>query len=228
MNRRFAAVAALIIVVALFAALLENYFKNPTVPTFASEYSKDIYLTFEDGPIYKVTPNIMDILKEEKIQATFFIVGSQAEKRRDIVKRIFDEGHSVGVHSYSHKYDEVYSSPEKLIEDLEKCNDVICRITGEYANIYRFPGGSFNVKKEFTDSVKKEGYKFVDWNASFRDCELKDATSENLYSAAVSTAADKSRIVMLAHDTSDKLTTVGALKKVIRYFKSRGYNFKKF
>lgn len=228
MNRRLPAIAAMAIVLALFFALVDNYFStSDAVPTFA-ETEKVIYLTFDDGPSDRVTPKILDVLKKEKVPATFFIVGAQAEKRKDILKRIFAEGHSIGVHSYSHKYEDIYSSADALLDDIEKCNEVICSVTGKFTNIYRFPGGSFNVAPEFVEAVKNKGYKCVDWNASFRDSELKDITAGKLYTAALNTISNPNRIVMLAHDTTDKTETVEALKEVIRHFKKKGYRFGKF
>lgn len=229
MNRKLPALAAIALVLVLLVAIVDNYFLQPNGDmAFAEEQRKEIYLTFDDGPSDKVTPKILDILKKEKTPATFFIVGSQAEKRKNILKRIADEGHAVGVHSYSHKYNEIYSSKEALLKDIERCNEVICRVTGNFTSLYRFPGGSFGVAPEFIEAVKSRGYKFVDWNASFRDSEIKDMTAGKLYSAAINTVSNPNRIVMLAHDTTDKTETAEALKEVIRHFKKKGYKFCKF
>lgn len=228
MNRLIPALAAMMLTFALFAALLGNFFGEPVTVTTFADTEKEIYLTFDDGPSDRVTPKILDVLKKEKVQATFFIVGSQAENRRDILKRIYNEGHTLGVHSYSHIYNEIYKSTEALLEDIEKCNDLICSVTGEYSSIYRFPGGSFSLAKETVEAVTAKGYKFVDWNASFCDSEIKDATAGKLYTAALSSVANPRKIVMLAHDATDKTETVKALKEVIRHFKKQNYKFKKF
>ena len=227
MNKHITALAAMMLTFALFAALLSNFYSSPQT-SFAEESQNVIYLTFDDGPCDKVTPKILDVLKKEKVPATFFIVGRQAERRKNILKRAHDEGHTLAVHSYSHDYKEIYSSSNALLEDIEKCNNVICSVTGEYSHIYRFPGGSFTVAPEKIKAVTANGYTFVDWNASFRDSELKDCTADKLYTAAISTVANPQKIVMLAHDTTDKTETVEALKDVIRHFKELGYKFKKF
>lgn len=227
MNRHIPAITAIMLTVALFVTLFGNFFGTPLL-TFAERDEKAIYLTFDDGPSDSVTPKILDILKNEKVPATFFIIGSQAKNRKDILKRAYSEGHALAVHSYSHKYKEIYSSAEALLEDIEKCNEIICDVTGSYSSIYRFPGGSFNVDSKLIEAVKAKGYKYVNWNASFCDCEMKEATAEDLYGAAVSTVSNPKKIVMLAHDASDKAQTVYALKKVIKYFKNQGYEFKKF
>lgn len=226
MNRHIPAIAAILFSVALIVTLFGNFFGSPLL-SFAEE-SKVIYLTFDDGPSDSVTPKILDVLKEEKTPATFFIVGAQAKNRKGILKRIIDEGHTLGVHSYSHKYGEIYKSESALLNDIERCNDVIRSVTGRYSSVYRFPGGSFNVDPKLIGAVKAKGYRYVNWNASFRDSELKNAAAEDLFDAAVTTVANPNHIVMLAHDASDKTQTVYALKKVIRYFKSKGYEFKKF
>lgn len=227
MNRKIPVLAAMALILALFVALVDNYFLNNDAVTTFADGQKIIYLTFDDGPSDRVTPKILDVLKKENVPATFFVVGVQAEKRRDVLKRIYDEGHSIGVHSYSHRYNEIYSSASVLLKDIEKCNEVICSVTGSFTDLYRFPGGSFSVAPELKEAVKSQGYRCVDWNASFRDSELRDMTAGKLYTAALNTVSNPDRIVMLAHDTTDKSATVEALKEVIRHFKKQGYKFGK-
>lgn len=227
MNRHIPALAAMMLTFALFAVLLNSFYLNPHT-SLAEETQKEIYLTFDDGPSDKVTPKILDVLKNENIHATFFIVGKHAETRKDILRRAHEEGHTLAVHSYSHDYKHIYKSVEALIEDIEKCNDMICSITGEYTYLYRFPGGSYNIAPEKIRAVKELGYECVDWNASFRDSEIQDPTAGKLYTAAISTVSNPDKIIMLAHDTTDKIETVWALKEVIRHFKKQGYKFKKF
>lgn len=227
MNRHVPPIAAMMLTFALFAALISNFYIKPSV-SLAEEVNKQIYLTFDDGPSDKVTPKILDVLKEENVPATFFIVGKHAETRKDILKRAHAEGHTLAVHSYSHNYKEIYKSAEALIEDIEKCNELICSIIGEYTYLYRFPGGSYNISADKIRAVKELGYECVDWNASFRDSEIPDPTAGKLYTAAISTVSNANKIIMLAHDTTDKIETVWALKEVIRHFKNQGYKFKKF
>lgn len=189
---------------------------------------KTVYLTFDDGPSDRVTPKILDILKEENVKATFFIVGSQAETRKYILKREAEEGHKIGVHSYSHRYKEIYSSCESLLADIDKCNEVIKSATGKYSDVYRFPGGSFKLSGKFISAVTERGLRYVDWNASTRDAEIPDAEPEQLLNAAIATASDADNVVLLAHDSTTKSATAEALKDVIRRFKSKGYEFRKF
>ncbi len=226
MNKRISALAAILLTVALFVTLFGNFFGEPLL-SFA-DGGKVIYLTFDDGPSDRVTPKILDVLKKEGVPATFFIVGAQAKNRKEVLKREHSEGHTLAVHSYSHKYSEIYSSPAALLKDIEKCNETICSVTGEFSHFYRFPGGSFTVSPQLLRAVAERGYISVDWNASFRDSEIKNASAEDLYCAAVATVANPKKIVMLAHDSTDKSETAAALEKVIKHFKSLGYEFKKF
>lgn len=187
-----------------------------------------IYLTFDDGPSDRVTPLILDVLKQENVKATFFIVGKQAARRKYLIEREFNEGHTVAVHSYSHVYKDIYASEDSLIADIDRCNKLIKEVTGEFTNVYRFPGGSFGLDKKFIDAVTKHGMRYVDWNASTCDAELISPTPEDLFKAAIDTPANRDHIVMLSHDTTDKVVTAQALKSIIKYYRDRGYIFEKF
>lgn len=224
MNRNFPAFCAAMLAFALFIVAFGGlWMKNPTA--FA-ETEKVVYLTFDDGPSDRVTPKILDILAEENIKATFFIIGKQAVTRQNIVKRAHDEGHTIAIHSYTHDYGEIYASPENLIKDIDLCNEVIRMITGEYTDLYRFPGGSYNLSEPLITAVTTHGLRYVDWNASVRDAEIYHATPAQLYKAAISTSAQSDRVILLAHDSTSKSTTVDALKDIIGYFKAKGFVFK--
>lgn len=224
MNRNFTALCAAVLAFALLITVYCNL--SAAVPAMAlAEEQKTVYLTFDDGPSDRVTPKILDVLSEEDVKATFFIIGRQAETRENIIRREFEEGHTVGVHSYSHIYSEIYSSPERLLKDIDRCNAVISRITGCPASIYRFPGGSYNLSEPLITAVTTHGMRYVDWNASFRDAEIPDPTAEQLFNAAVTTVANPARIVMLAHDSTAKSATAEALSGVIKHYKELGYTF---
>ena len=227
MNKNFTAVCAALLMCAILIVFYGGAAIGKRNFSFAdTENEKVIYLTFDDGPSDKVTPTILDVLKEENVKATFFIVGKNAARRKNILKREFDEGHSIGVHSYSHNYKEIYSSPESLIDDINKCNKLIEEVTGAPTSLYRFPGGSFNLSDNLINAVNSLGMNYVNWNASFCDSEILSPTPEQLISAAKSTVANPSKIVMLAHDTTDKSATAKALKDVIKHYKQKSYLFK--
>jgi peptidoglycan/xylan/chitin deacetylase (PgdA/CDA1 family) len=192
------------------------------------EAPKCVYLTFDDGPSDKVTPKILDILKEENVKATFFIIGKNAETRRYIIQREFNDGHTVAVHSYTHAYHDIYQSAETLLADIDACNQIIKQVTGSYSNVYRFPGGSFGLSKQLINAVSARGLRYVDWNASTRDAEIWNATPSQLVESAISTSSDSNNIVLLCHDSTTKTATALALREIIEYYKTNGYVFDKF
>ena len=225
-NRNFTAICAAL----LMCAFLIVFYVSPKIAkstvTFAdTSTQKVIYLTFDDGPSDRVTPRILDVLKEENVKATFFIVGRNAETRKNLIKREIDEGHSVGVHSYSHVYKDIYASTENLLNDIDKCNKIIKEITGKPTKLYRFPGGSHGLSTELIETVKNHGMEYYDWNASTRDAELLGATPDELYRTAVNTATSDKSIIILSHDTTNKTATVEALKLIIKHYKQLGYAF---
>ena len=227
MNRNFTALCAAMLAFAVMLFVCAGQFMNNKKFALA-EAEKSVYLTFDDGPSDRVTPKILDVLAEEDVKATFFIVGVNAQFRKDLIKREFDEGHTVAVHSYTHNYKEIYSSPESLLKDIDRCNEVIKRVTGQYSSIYRFPGGSFGLKQELISAVEGHGLKYVDWNASTCDAELTDPTPQQLIGEAIASSANCKNVVLLSHDSTMKTATADALKCIIRHFKDNGYTFKTF
>lgn len=231
MNRNFTAICAAFLMCAILIVFYGSIAiaKSPIALAGGdSGTGKVIYLTFDDGPSDRVTPLILDTLKEENVKATFFIIGKSAETRPYLIKREVEEGHTVAVHSYSHVYKEIYSSPENLLKDIDKCNDVIYNITGKRSNIYRFPGGSYNLSSTLISTVTMHGMRYIDWNASTRDAEIYSPTPEQLLKASISTVANPFDIVLLAHDSTTKKTTAEALKQIIQYYKHEGYTFCQF
>ena len=225
MNRNYHALCAMLLAFVLVLVMCSQFIKDNSAQ---ADTEKLVYLTFDDGPSDRVTPQILDILKEEKVKATFFIVGSAAESRKYLLQREFSEGHTVAVHSYSHRYSQIYSSAENLLADIDKCNEVIKSVTGSYSSMYRFPGGSFGLSKELIEAVQSHGMKYVDWNASVCDAEYYSAPHEILYANAVETSKGRDTVILLAHDATTKTTTAKALKDIIKYFKSQNYKFATF
>ncbi len=195
---------------------------------YVSDGKKVAFLTFDDGPSSGNTIKILDILKSNNIQATFFIVGSAAEKNPDILKRIVSDGHAIANHTYSHDYNIVYSSVDAFMSEIKKTEDVMKKILGDtfFTRIVRFPGGSFEASKQpFRQELVKEGYVYVDWNAITGDGEGTNISPDKLISRLVSTAGNQNHIVVLMHDSPSKQTSVEALPGVIQNLKSRGYEF---
>ncbi len=230
MNRNFTAFCAAMLAFAIMFVICGGFIEGNKFSLADDKDSvvKTVYLTFDDGPSNKVTPKILDVLKKENVKATFFIIGNQAETRKNIIKREFDEGHTVAVHSYTHRYGEIYASPKSLLEDIDKCNELIKSVTGEYSKIYRFPGGSFGLSQKLVSAVTEHGMRYVDWNASTRDAEIYGATPAQLVKSAISTSACSDNVVLLAHDSTSKSSTAEALKDIIAHFKNEGYVFEAF
>ena len=167
-------------------------------------HPKTMYLTFDDGPSEENTNAVLDALKERNIKATFFLVGENVEKHPEIARRIVAEGHTIGIHCYSHDYEALYKSADAYIADFEKAKAVVYQTTGVEAKMFRFPGGSINsynkkVYKEIAEKMTEKGYIYYDWNASLEDA-VKTSTPEILLTNAKESTLGRKKIVMLAHD----------------------------
>lgn len=230
MNKNNNSICAIALAIAIILFACVSFMSKQQKFALADDnfQKKCVYLTFDDGPSDRVTPKILDILQKENVKATFFIIGVNALTRQNIVKREFDEGHTVGVHSYTHEYKKIYSSPQKLVEDITLCNNLIKSITGEYSAVYRFPGGSYNLSQKLISAVTSIGLRYVDWNSSTRDAELFNQSADKLLNNVISTAANSENVVLLCHDSTSKTSTVQALPSIIKYFRENDYIFKTF
>ncbi len=214
-------IAAALIALAAFAALHSVPARACSPPAQPLE----IYLTFDDGPTDSTTPKVLDVLKKENVRATFFVVGRQIKGREKILKRTAEEGHSIGIHTYSHRYDEIYADKAALLKDIEKCRGAIKKVLPDYnKNLYRFPGGSF-LCPSLREAVTRAGYRYYDWNASAGDAEGR-YTAKQLFENAIRTSEGKTPVVLLMHDGVGYKNTVRALPEIIRRFKNEGYVFK--
>lgn len=189
-----------------------------------------IYLTFDDGPSYDITPKVLDILKKYNIKATFFVIGR--ENLDNIIKRAYDEGHTIGLHSYTHNYS-IYKSSKTYFDDLNKISDKVYNITKEKPYIIRFPGGSSNtISKNYnigimsylTDEVKRRGYHYFDWNVGSSDTASNDG---NKICNNVKKRLGKGENVVLMHDYSGKTSSITSLECIIDYGLNNGYEFSK-
>ena len=187
-----------------------------------------VYLTFDDGPSAR-TAEILDILKQEDVKATFFIIGKEGSKEKDIMKRIVDEGHTLGIHTYSHVYTDIYDSVENYLADFNLTFELIYDTTGEKPEVFRFPGGSINKYsalnyEEIIAEMTRRGFTYYDWNASSGDA-TPVSSSNSVYSNSIKSCGDKDRVILLMHDSVSKYYTVAALPAVIEYYKSKGFRF---
>lgn len=189
--------------------------------------TKIAYLTFDDGPSANITPDVLKILKENNVHATFFLMGKMAERHPDLVKEEVKEGHAIANHSYSHEYKKIYATPDAFLEDINKCFEVLKKIVPDYdVNLVRFPGGSYGHKLLSTrEAVKAKGIRYVDWNALTGDAEHNNVPADKLVERLKAECKGKNHIVVLMHDAPTKRTSAEALPRVIEYLKSQGYKF---
>lgn len=196
---------------------------------------KVAYLTFDDGPSANITPQILDILAEEDVPATFFLIGSRVELYPSIVQREYNEGHYLANHSYSHKYSEIYQSADTVFGEYIDCENAVreaLSISDYQMFLFRFPGGSSggvydDVKREAKSLLSSYGVAYTNWNCMTGDAEGSDTVEEQLETLKETMEGDDT-IIVLMHDASDKQTTVDALPQIISYLREQGYTFKNF
>lgn len=200
-----------------------------------SSEKKRAFLTFDDGPSTQ-TSSILDILRAQNIKATFFVLGVNVDSKPDMVKRIYEEGHYIANHGYTHVYQSVYSSPQAVLDEFNRCNDSVRNAIGvsEYnSHLFRFPGGLVggkyaDIKKQAKELLNENDIVNVDWNALNGDAETQTPTVEFEMERIKDTVQNKNSIVILMHDSQTKQATVDALPQIIAYLKEQGYEFKDF
>lgn len=184
-----------------------------------SEEGRRVYLTFDDGPSSN-TGQILDILAEYDVKATFFVVGKPEERYQSLYKRIVEEGHTLAMHSYSHKYNEIYQSKESYVEDLTKLQEFLYETTGVWCRYCRFPGGSSNTVSrvdmhELIAYVEEQDMSYFDWNISSGDASTAYISAETIVKNSTARLQEFSDAMILLHDAAEKNTTVQALPELI-------------
>ena len=220
-------------------AFLEKYLNQQIqgITPDGADGKKVAYLTFDDGPSEKVTASILDVLKEENVKATFFVMGRAFDKSdtlKDVLKREVKEGHAIGNHTYSHNYKYLFPSrtvnADNFMLDIEKNNKLLKEVLGEdfSTRSIRVPGGhmSWTGMKPLDDILASKDYHYVDWNALSKDAEGKNKNSEELTKQVIDTVNGKEKAVILMHDSSDKEQMVIALPQIIQYLREQGYEFR--
>ena len=192
---------------------------------------KTCYLTFDDGPSSN-TKEILDILDEYHIKATFFVTGT-SPKDFHYIKEAYQKGHMIGLHTYSHDYEYIYSSLKNYISDLNKIKDVVYQQIGKNVDLIRFPGGSSNlVSKKYNEGIMTRltkkvidlGYQYYDWTSINGDGEgIK--TVDGLIKKAKEEIGEQEDIMFLMHDSGTQENTVKALPAILDYLIEQGYVF---
>lgn len=188
-----------------------------------------VYLTFDDGPSTN-TYSILKYLDDYKAKATFFVVPQRTDECYTILKQMIQSGHSVGVHSASHIYKDIYSSVEAWLADFYDAWTIIYEATGVKTQIFRFPGGSKNdyntaVYKEIIEEMTRRGFRYYDWNVDSKDCE--GATWTDMYYSVpkdITAFVDNDkRAVVLMHDYPAAYNTVLVLGDLLKVFTDKGW-----
>lgn len=187
-----------------------------------------VYLTFDDGPDDKITPQILDILKQEDVKATFFVLGLNVEQYPDVLIRMFNEGHAIGNHSYNHVYKELYKSPWDFVAQMIKTDEVIASYIGVRPLIIRAPGGvvgSFNA--DYWEMVRAVGYAEYDWNTATQDATAQAPNASTQVNNVIQQLGDNppKSVILLMHSKDGKDETVKALPELIHMFRDWGYKF---
>lgn len=201
--------------------------------------NRTVYLTFDDGPSAN-TARILDLLKQHQIPATFFVIGSESEFAQRMYRRIVDEGHALGNHTYTHNYQHIYNSVDEFMDDVERLQAHLESITGVRPEVFRFPAGSNNrfyqqfqsagnpyLMIEIMQALDEKGLSYFDWNVSSTDAADITLDTEIIVSNTLNNLAGHHNAIILFHDSSPKTTTVEALPAIIASLKSRGYTFEK-
>jgi|GEM_PF-995589 len=221
-----------------YQALQSNYDNlqsqvNKIQNTKAKMHIKTVYLTFDDGPS-KTTPHVLDVLKENNVNATFFVIGTAASANPEMVKRAYNEGNVIGIHSWTHKYEYIYQNEENFFLDFNKLKNFLTDLLGVEPNVCRFPGGTNNtvsqkysghIMRKIAPKVAEMGIKDFDWNSYAGDAEKIAPTKEQVISNVMNGISGKTNVVVLFHDTNPNNCDVQALPEIISRLKALGYSF---
>lgn len=182
--------------------------------------TRKVYLTFDDGPSSN-TDDILDILNAYDVKATFFVVGKEGEWAEKAYRRIVAEGHTLGMHSYTHEYSTVYASEEAFLSDMDRLRSYLEEVTGEQCSLYRFPGGSSNRvsdtdMRELIDCLTEREITYFDWNVSSQDATNPVPDAETILANCLEgIRKHQGTVVVLMHDAASKGSTVEALPALI-------------
>ncbi len=195
-------------------------------------YDKDedyLYLTFDDGPS-KYTENILYYLDKYSIKATFFVVPNGTDECAALLRKIADAGHTIGIHSASHVYEDIYASVEAYLDDFKIAYDRVFEATGIKCELFRFPGGSINdynvnSRDAIIEEMTRRGFIYFDWNVDSEDA--LGATWTEMYNNVLGEVEGKTRAVILMHDHGNGYNTVLVLEDIIKALKNdeRGFKF---
>ena len=192
------------------------------------EAESTVYLTFDDGPDDKITPQVLDILKAEGVKATFYVCGNMVDANSTVLKRIFDEGHAIGNHSYNHDYKQIYASPWGFMEQIIQTDESIRNVIGVRPFIIRAPGGAGGMSNSnYYSMVDDCGYVEHDWNVLTEDATPSRPNASDQVNNVLKYLGEQPprTVILLMHCNGDKVETVKALPEIIHFLRDWGYKF---
>lgn len=197
-------------------AVVEAVEYSPEVQQALADGRKVVYLTFDDGP-WEKTDELLDILAQYNVKVTFF-VNAHTEFEEEY-RRIIDEGHTIGMHTYSHEYDIVYADLESFRSEVDRLSEYLLEVTGQKPFLFRFPGGSSTSMSDsirtYIEYLNEKNLIYYDWNVASGDAVIDALTSEQIYNNVISGIEKKDVSVVLMHDTYGKETTIQAIPLII-------------
>ena len=200
-----------------------------SIPQASTAQPRQVALTFDDGPSDR-TDEVLKILDEKGVKATFFVIGREDETSIQRIKKAAAAGHTIGMHSYSHDYEKIYTSVEDFLDDFYKLFVILRDEAGVTPTVFRFPGGSLNnynqgVYKEIIAEMLRRGFRYYDWNLSAEDAAKKSPSASTIVEGITSYSAQKKHGVVLMHDSAHCKTTVEALPALIDTLREQGFDF---
>jgi len=214
--------------------LSENQHLRRRVPRVSSSHTtppgeRVAFLTFDDGPS-RNTVRILDTLRDKNVRATFFVNGRSNDFGRYVYRRIVNEGHSIGNHTYSHQFRHIYYSVSNFREDVLRVQNLVRSATGVEMDIFRFPGGSNNGfggsrMPLFAREVVELGFQYFDWNVDSADASAVTLGRDKIIRSVLEGSRNRSRAVILMHDAGTKTTTADALPYIISGLRDMGFRF---
>ena len=219
----------------IFSEYQKNNLEADSVQTgnFSKEDQADkkiAYLSFDDGPS-EITPDILDTLKKKNAKATFFLVGNEITAEREaIVKRELEEGHSIGIHTFSHKKNELYCDETFFFQDFDQCRDRIREVTGITPTLHRFPWGSNNnyvcpIVDNLIQKLATQNVKSFDWNVSGEDSLGTNVPKAVIYRNVAKDLERYDQPIILLHDSNTMKNTSAVLGEIIDLIVEKGYSF---
>ena len=216
---------ALLVLCLLAAAAAGAEEMTDAAETASSAAQKVVYLTFDDGPKAD-TPELLALLEELDVPATFFFVGLAVRAYPEHAKMVVDAGHAVGCHTMGHSPGMIKKDVTFIARDIERFLKEMRGIAGEdfTTDLYRFPGGSTSYSSRAKHAVVDAGFSWFDWNAMTGDTHA-GVTQQDLYDLAVETSADEEVVILLMHEA--KVRTRRILPDLVAYYREHGYEFRR-